>query len=67
VTVQIIGTGLDALTDDLGRFHITNVAPGVYQVVFSLEGYETLTRDMEIVSGAVTNENLVQLVPLPPV
>ena len=64
VEVSVIGTSLTATTDDLGRFLITNIAPGTYQVVFELDGYVTMTRDIEILPGAVTTNPLLQMSPL---
>lgn len=65
VTVTVVGTSLTTVTDSLGRFLFTTMAPGMYQVVYSKEGYVTLTRDVEIIGGSTTADQLIQLVPLP--
>ena len=63
VTVHIIGTSITSTTDDIGRFIVNNIPPGTYQVVFTLDGYETLTRDVEILSGTTTTDLLLQMQP----
>jgi hypothetical protein len=65
VLVEIIGTSMTATTDSIGGFLITNITPGTYQVRFSLAGYTTITRDVEIIAGSVTNDALIKMVPLP--
>jgi hypothetical protein len=65
VLVEILGTSLTATTDSIGGFLITNITPGTYQVRFSLAGYTTITRDVEIVAGSVTIDSLIKMVPLP--
>jgi hypothetical protein len=64
VTVRVIGTSLTATTDDLGRFLITTLAPGTYQLVFECDGYVTATRDLEILPGAVVTIPLMQMDPI---
>jgi hypothetical protein len=64
VTVTVVGTSLVSTTDSLGRFLFTTMAPGVYQVVYTKTGYQTLTRDIEIIGGSTTADQLLQLVPL---
>jgi Carboxypeptidase regulatory-like domain len=64
VTVSILGTSLTATTDSLGHFIFTAVAPGTYQVTFTMEGYEPLTRDLIVTSGNTTLDGLIQLTPL---
>lgn len=63
VHVEIVGTSLTADTDDLGRYLVTNIPPGVYQAVFTLANYQTMTRDFEIISGTTTTEQLLQMLP----
>ena len=58
VTVTVVGTSITTTTDDTGRFQILNLPPGVYQMVFTLDGYNTITRDVEIRGGGVTNDPL---------
>jgi hypothetical protein len=65
VTVTVVGTSLTATSDSLGHFLFTTLAPGTYQVIFTKEGYEVLTRDVTIVSGQTTTDSLLQMVPLP--
>lgn len=64
VTVTVTGTSLVSTTDSLGRFLFTVLAPGVYQVVFTKDGYVTQTRDVEIIGGSTTTEQLLQMVPV---
>jgi hypothetical protein len=64
VTVTVTGTSLTTTSDSLGRFLFTVLAPGTYQVVFSKDGYVTATRDVEILGGQTTTEQLLQLVPI---
>jgi thermitase len=54
-----------ATTDALGKYTITNVPPGTYQVTASKAGYENLTSTVTVVSGgiAVTNFSLNQQPP----
>ncbi|MDP5171861.1 MAG: TonB-dependent receptor [Bacteroidia bacterium] len=40
--VQLVGTNLGAFTDSLGRFAITQIPPGLYDVQASYGGYENL-------------------------
>ena len=61
VKVEIVGTGLEAYTDDIGWFQINNVLPGTYQVVFSRDLYATKTKDVEIFAGQTTTDSLIQL------
>lgn len=62
VKVQLVGTSITSVSDSIGHFQLTNVAPGKYQVVFTLDGYEPLTRDVEILAGQITVDNLLQMV-----
>jgi len=63
--VQLVGTSMETETDDIGRFQLNSVLPGTYQVTFSHEDYETMTRDVEIFAGQTTDDPLIQLTPLP--
>ena len=52
--VSLAGTELSTVTDDRGRFVITNVPPGTYRVGVSLIGYtETQVTDVVVVQGQV--------------
>jgi hypothetical protein len=64
VTVQLVGTSLQTVTDDIGRFQINNILPGKYQAIYTHEDYATLTRDVEIFAGQTTDEPLLQMEPL---
>jgi hypothetical protein len=61
VRVQVIGTSLETTTDSIGHFQLTNLAPGTHQVIFTLNSYVTLTRDVEILAGQVTTDNLLEM------
>jgi hypothetical protein len=63
VEVRLVGTSISVLTDDIGHFTITNVPPGTYQVVFTLDGYDVLTKDIVVLSGTTTTDALIQLNP----
>jgi len=65
VTVHVVGTSITATTDDIGHFVINNITPGTYQMVFTMDGYEVLTRDVEILSGTTTTDLLLEMHPLP--
>ncbi|HES58365.1 MAG TPA: hypothetical protein ENO21_02935, partial [Firmicutes bacterium] len=65
VNIQIVNTSLSTVSDSLGGFLILNIQPGNYQVVFTRDGYETLTRDVEISAGVVTTDPTIEMVPIP--
>jgi len=50
VLVSIIGTTLNATTNEWGMYTIPNVAAGVYSVRASLAGYETFTHDGVVIN-----------------
>jgi hypothetical protein len=64
VRIQLVGTSIETETDSIGRFQLNNILPGTYQVVFTHEDYETLTRDVEVFSGQTTTDPILQMVPL---
>jgi len=41
-------------TDEAGSMTISNIPLGVYSIIFRNEGFETATRDLDIVSGSQT-------------
>ena len=43
VMVIVIGTGIGCATDSLGRYHITDIRTGVYDIRFQMIGYQTKT------------------------
>mgnify|MGYP001159260587 CR=1 FL=1 len=52
VTVRIVGTDKGAITKDDGSFVINNVPTGIYQVQFSILGYETYVQtDIAVSTG----------------
>ncbi len=52
VTVRVMGTQLGAITKNDGSFSINNIPPGIYQIQFSILGYETYVQtDVAISSG----------------
>jgi len=61
VLVQIVGTGLETYTDGIGRFQLNNILPGRYQVVFSKNAYQVLTRDIEVFADQTTTDVFLQL------
>jgi hypothetical protein len=63
VLVEILTTSLQGTTDATGSFVINNVPPGTYQARYSLTGYGTVTRQIEILAGQIRNDQLIQLPP----
>jgi len=53
VRVAILGTSLWARADDNGNFLIENVPAGTWTLVFSLSGYERITRSEVVVGGQI--------------
>jgi hypothetical protein len=43
-----------AISDDQGRYTITNLRPGMYKITFTLTGFNTVVRDEIEVPGGVT-------------
>ncbi|HEU4565454.1 MAG TPA: SusC/RagA family TonB-linked outer membrane protein [Gemmatimonadaceae bacterium] len=50
--VGVVGTGLGAVTGDDGRFTITGVAPGTYQVRAQRIGYRPAVQQVTVAAGA---------------
>src|SRR5215470_14950090 len=50
ITIRATATGLERteLTDDAGQYVAASLAPGKYQVVAHLEGFQDQTRDVEL-------------------
>lgn len=65
VTIQIVNTSLTTVSDSLGGFVILNIQPGTYQALFTKDGYETLTRDVQINAGVATTDPTLEMTPLP--
>ncbi len=53
--VVVVGTGLGGITDRHGKFKISDVPVGTYQVTVSMMGYELgVVDDVEVKGGSVT-------------
>lgn len=63
VRVVLVGRSIETTTDDIGRFQFNNILPGTYQVVFTLDDYETVTRDLEIFAGQTSRDPLIKMMP----
>ena len=48
VNVQIKGTSMGCLTDESGHFYLKNLPVGTHTVIFSMMGYETLERTVQL-------------------
>ena len=55
-SVLLKGTKLGANTNSDGYFQINNVPDGVYQIEVSFVGYQTITRNIEVVKSRIVNE-----------
>lgn len=58
VNVSISGTSIGAATDLDGRFQLSNLQPGLITVKISYLGYETVEREVTLVSGSNYLENI---------
>lgn len=58
VTVVLKGAGKHAITSEEGKFFISRVPAGQYQLEVSLIGYETLQRDVTIIKGQTASVDL---------
>ena len=57
VNVVVLGTGRGALTDAEGRYVVTGVPAGTYQVVASLIGYSEVTQQVTVAAGETATLN----------
>jgi hypothetical protein len=48
VNVQIKGTSMGCLTDESGHFYLKNLPVGTHTVIFSMMGYETIERTIQL-------------------
>ena len=48
VNVQVKGTSLGCLTDESGHFYLKNLPVGPHTVVFSMMGYETIEKTVQL-------------------
>jgi hypothetical protein len=56
--VVIQGTSLGAVSDEQGRYVILDVPPGVYKVICTYIGYQTLeVEGLTVISGLTTNQD----------
>lgn len=51
VHIEVLGTGLTAVSDGRGEFRIRGLEPGRHTVRFSRLGYATLVREVEVRNG----------------
>jgi hypothetical protein len=58
LTIEIEGTGKTAITDEDGKYMITQVASGKYNLLFSAEGYQAKKQTHEIIVGTVSTLNI---------
>lgn len=56
-SVQVVGTDQVAVTDNAGRFLISNVPAGTQTVRVGLIGYQQVERQVEVTSGATVEAN----------
>jgi len=55
--VQIVGTGIGAITDGQGRFEISQVPAGETEVQVQVLGYSTMSRTVNVPAGGVATVN----------
>lgn len=59
VNVVVVGTRYGGASDDEGWYFIKNIAPGTYQLQFSMMGYQTIVApQIEIVAHRTTHLNI---------
>lgn len=61
ITIPDLNRG--AVSDPSGFFRLSDVPPGLWQVRFSMVGFQTVTRDIETVEGGTT-EMEITLIPI---
>jgi hypothetical protein len=61
---DVIQTDIMGVTDELGRFSLSNVPPGTHLLFVQAFGYEATARKVEVIVGQLAEVN-VGLVPLP--
>lgn len=54
VTVRVLGTERQALTDEDGRFRLTRLQPGTRSISFETLGYRSRVVDVDLVAGRVS-------------
>ena len=52
--IIIKGTTTGSTSDIDGKYILENLSPGTYTIVFSFIGYETIERQVEVITGQVT-------------
>ena len=58
VTVILNGTKRNTLTDDDGNFQFKNVAAGKYEIVVSVVGYDSISKDVSVEEGKTITVHL---------
>ncbi len=58
-TVFLEGTIQGAYTDLDGNYEITNVNPGIYQLVFEYVGFETIKKEVDVKSGETLTVDII--------
>ncbi len=53
--VQLIGTRLGVLTNETGRYIITRVPPGSYELEFTYVGYRSVRREVTVTAGGTAS------------
>lgn len=54
-TIRIIGTALGAYSKDEGKFTITNISPGTYNLLVTFVGYQSEKKEIIIEAGKENN------------
>ncbi|EIM76434.1 Fe3+-dicitrate outer membrane receptor [Nitritalea halalkaliphila LW7] len=57
--VQVVGTIKGAVADAEGRFVLSDLANGRYQMKFSAVGYRSVTREVEILNGEIQELEII--------
>ena len=64
--VTIVGTALEAYTNQIGKFVIEEVPPGTYNVDVSAEGYYPNAANNVVIESGASTDITVLLTPIPP-